>query len=172
MGVWRPLARITRPRLILIDDCTDVTANSSLSRLQLHLPDEADVIRRDRYRFIESAARPLIYRLLELFSQLTNGRSIWRPLSGPEQDCPLAMCDYRTICGSDLVEADVVFPHYCDEAYEILHNNAHRWFYQQAMTSDEVVMFKLYDSSNTEAKCRGSELPYARILFFMSADSI
>ncbi|KAI1319335.1 hypothetical protein F5Y16DRAFT_103064 [Xylariaceae sp. FL0255] len=108
----------------------DVTLNSGLRRLDLHVPNEADDIRKGRFRFI----------------------GIWRPLSTPYQDRPLAMLDHRSLRQEDLVPADIVFPHFCDEGYEILHNPHHRWFYKQGMETDEVIMFKLYDSSPQEIR--------------------
>lgn len=82
--------------------------------------------------------------------------SIWRPLTGPEQDSPLALCDFRTVDERDLVKTDIVFPHYCDEAYELYYNPAHRWFYKKDMSTDDVIIFKLDDSSDSEAKCESS----------------
>jgi hypothetical protein len=53
-----------------------------------------------------------------------------------------------------LVPADVVFPHYCDEGYELYYSPAHRWFYKRGMSTNEVILFKLDDSSESEAKCK------------------
>jgi hypothetical protein len=69
------------------------------------------------------------------------------------QDSPLALCDHRTISPSDLVPADIVFPHYLDEAYEVLHNPNHRWFYRQGMSDGDVILFKLADSAKDVAAC-------------------
>ncbi|KAK3990432.1 hypothetical protein QBC44DRAFT_239156 [Cladorrhinum sp. PSN332] len=103
----------------------DVTSNSGKRRLDLHLPDEADEIKKKgRWRMI----------------------GIWRPLTGPHQDRPLAVLDGRTLSQRDLVGADVVFPHYCDEGYELRRNPAHRWFYKRRMAVDDAIVFKLYDS--------------------------
>jgi len=78
--------------------------------------------------------------------------NIWRPISTPIQDCPLALCDYRTIDPTkDLIPADIVFPHYLDEAYEVLHSPNHRWFYKKGMDWDDVLLFKLGDNSPNEA---------------------
>ena len=54
---------------------------------------------------------------------------------------------------SDLIQADIVFPHYLDEAYEVLYNPAHRWFYKQGMKEGDVILFKLADNAENEAKC-------------------
>lgn len=79
--------------------------------------------------------------------------SIWRLLNGPGVNCPLAFCDARTVNQNDLVPADIVFPHFCDEGYEVKYNPAHRWYYKKQMTRDEVVIFKLADSENNCAQC-------------------
>jgi hypothetical protein len=52
-----------------------------------------------------------------------------------------------------LVKADIIFPHYSDEAYEVTFNPAHRWFYKKGMHWDDVLLFKLGDNSPTEAPC-------------------
>jgi hypothetical protein len=53
----------------------------------------------------------------------------------------------------DLVATDVLFPHFCDEAFEVKYNPRHRWYYKKGMSTDETVVFKLYDTKETEAKC-------------------
>lgn len=77
---------------------------------------------------------------------------MWRSIAGEEQDCPLALCDSRTVSPDDLVEVDAVYPHFCDEGYEVKYNPAHRWFYKSSMSTNEVIIFKLDDSSKAEAK--------------------
>ena len=78
--------------------------------------------------------------------------SIWRPISPvPVEDCPLALCDFRTVDWDDLVPMDIVYPHFVDEAYEVKYNPSHRWFYKKGMTQEDVIVFKLYDSLRSEA---------------------
>jgi len=77
---------------------------------------------------------------------------MWRPLTGPEQDYSLALCDARSLSEGDLVATDVLFPHFCDEAFELKYNPRHRWYYKKGMSTDETVIFKLYDTNDTEAK--------------------
>ena len=50
--------------------------------------------------------------------------------------------------------ADMIFPHYQDEAYEVLYNLGQRWFYKKRMESDDVLLFKLGDNSPDEAPCK------------------
>jgi hypothetical protein len=66
----------------------------------------------------------------------------------------LALCDIRTVSQKDLVAADIVFPHYLDEAYELLYNPNHRWFYKQEMKKDDVIIFKLADNAKDVANSK------------------
>ena len=74
--------------------------------------------------------------------------SIWRPLiKGNLQDCPLAVCDSRTVQDEDLVATDLVYAHYRGEHYRVKHNAAHRWYYWSRQTSDEVILIRNFDSA-------------------------
>jgi hypothetical protein len=84
----------------------------------------------------------------------TSLSSLWRTISSPVQDSPLALCDFRTVDPEDLVPADIVFPHYQDEAYEVLYNPDQRWFYKKEMGCDDLLLFKLGDNSADEAPCK------------------
>ena len=79
------------------------------------------------------------------------GYNIWRALSEPPQDVPLAVCDAQTVAPGDLVTGDAVFdapnqPEWGFEAYLVRHNPAHRWSYFSNMTRDEALIFKAYDT--------------------------
>ncbi|KAH7348509.1 hypothetical protein BKA65DRAFT_550582 [Rhexocercosporidium sp. MPI-PUGE-AT-0058] len=108
----------------------DATPTACVRRLQLFLPEQAPVLGKQRVRFL----------------------NIWRPITTPNQDSPLAVCDYRSLNPDrDLVAADIIFPHYQDEAYEVLYNPKQRWFYKKGMDWDDVIVFKLGDSQADEA---------------------
>lgn len=97
---------------------------------------------------------PPIYIPISCFPHQSHSlthHSIWRPLSVPVQDTPLALCDFRTVSSNDLVPMDIVYPHFVDEVYEVLPNPNHRWFYKKGMQQDEAIVFKLHDTSETEA---------------------
>jgi hypothetical protein len=64
------------------------------------------------------------------------------------------MCDFRSVDTKDLIPADIIFPHYQDEAYEVLSNPDQRWFYKKGMEWDDVLLFKLGDNSPDEAPCK------------------
>ncbi|KAK2803706.1 hypothetical protein FQN50_006924 [Emmonsiellopsis sp. PD_5] len=61
------------------------------------------------------------------------------------------MCDARTVNKEDLVSIDIVYPHFVDEAYEVLYDPAHRWFYKKGMKNDDIIIFKVGDTEETEA---------------------
>jgi hypothetical protein len=73
--------------------------------------------------------------------------SVWRPLSGPVNDYPLALGDARTFdLHRDGIASTLVFPHYVGQAIELHHNPEHQWYYVSEQKYDEVWIFKCYDS--------------------------
>jgi hypothetical protein len=77
--------------------------------------------------------------------------NIWRAISDPPQDVPLAVCDFRSVADADLVEADAIFdeagkPEWSFASWVIAHNPAHRWHWFSDMTRDEALVFKTHDS--------------------------
>jgi hypothetical protein len=82
--------------------------------------------------------------------------NIWRVLSPPPQDTPLALCDSRSVSPSDLVEADAMMdiPGKPESSYiglVIRYSPRHRWSYFPDMNRDEVLVFKAYDSDPGQA---------------------
>ncbi|WP_233472836.1 CmcJ/NvfI family oxidoreductase [Cupriavidus respiraculi] len=73
--------------------------------------------------------------------------NVWRSLSGPVLDTPLALCDARSVDAADLVGADVRYPNRTGDIYLMLHSPRHRWFHFSAMDRHEALVFKQYDSS-------------------------
>jgi hypothetical protein len=77
--------------------------------------------------------------------------NVWRVLSPPPQDVPLAVCDARSLAPEDLVPADAVFdvpdrPEWSFEGLLVRYNAAHHWCYFPNMTRDEALVFKTNDS--------------------------
>ncbi len=81
--------------------------------------------------------------------------NVWRPIVGPVQDVPLAVCDARSVVPADLVgtdihhfgEDDLEHPRYSGEIYSLVYNPRHRWYYAKDMQPDEVLLLKNWDSS-------------------------
>ena len=103
----------------------DHTARSGPQRVRDLLPDEAEELLKGRVQVI----------------------NLWRPIKGPLQDSPLAVCDATTIRADDLVPSDLVYPHRVGETYSVKYNPAHRWYYVPQMRTDEALLLKCSDTS-------------------------
>jgi hypothetical protein len=84
--------------------------------------------------------------------------NIWRVISQPPQDVPLAVCDARTVTPADLIFADAVFnspnrPQWSFEGIVVAHHANHRWHWYSDMTRDEALVFKTNDSDSKRAHC-------------------
>lgn len=102
----------------------------------------------------------------QAFSERTrpdNGRTvrraahynIWRVITPPPQDVPLAVCDARTLAPEDLALADAVFdapgkPEWSFEGLLVHYSSRHRWCYFSGMSRDEVLLFKTHDSDPSQ----------------------
>ncbi len=79
--------------------------------------------------------------------------NLWKAISEPPQDTPLAVCDATSVAAEDLIISHVVLGPPQDPAKEsklqtnmVQHNPNHRWVYYSGMTRDELLMFRGYDS--------------------------
>lgn len=77
--------------------------------------------------------------------------NIWRVLTPPPQDVPLALCDARTASTEDVTVGDAVIdaPNAPERRFEssLYHANpGHRWFWFSDMRQDEALVFKAFDS--------------------------
>lgn len=72
--------------------------------------------------------------------------NVWKPITGPVLDTPLAVCDARTLKQEDFVETDLVYSDRVGEVYSVAFSEAHRWYYVSEMRSDEALLLKCYDS--------------------------
>jgi hypothetical protein len=72
--------------------------------------------------------------------------NVWKPIRGPVQATPLAVCDARSIAPADLLQTDLRYRERNGEVYSLTFNPAHRWFYFPQMRADEALLLKCYDS--------------------------
>ncbi|MBT5413843.1 MAG: methyltransferase, partial [Rhodospirillaceae bacterium] len=83
--------------------------------------------------------------------RLAEGRfaviNVWRPIRGPLLRAPLAVADARSVAEGDLQAADLVYPDRVGEIYELAYGSQHGWYYVPAMTADEALLIKSYDSA-------------------------
>jgi hypothetical protein len=104
----------------------DYTVRSGPQRVRDLFPSEADELLKHRFAVI----------------------NVWRPISGPVQESPIAVCDARSIAQSDWVESDLKYRERTGEVYSITFNPHHRWFYFPQMQRDEAILLKCYDSKD------------------------
>ena len=86
----------------------DYTAKSGPRRVRDHLP-AAEAEDRLGHRFAEI--------------------NVWRPIRGPIESTPLAVCDAQSIDAKDFVPADLVYRDKVGEVYRFTYNPQHRWSY-------------------------------------------
>jgi hypothetical protein len=80
--------------------------------------------------------------------------NLWRPIVGPVQDNPLALCDARSVAPEDFVSTrihhyaddDLEQPRHVGEIYSVKYRPEHRWFYYSDLRPDECLFLKCFDS--------------------------
>ena len=72
---------------------------------------------------------------------------VWRPINGPIKSNPLAICDARSVEQKDFIKTERRYPNRTGETYRLSYNPSHKWFYFPNMKQNEVIVFKVYDSS-------------------------
>jgi hypothetical protein len=73
--------------------------------------------------------------------------NVWRPLTPPPQDVPLALCDQRTTDRDDWLVCQTLEPQLKEEMKHIvpLSNPSNRWYYFSNLTTDEAIVFRNYN---------------------------
>jgi len=104
----------------------DYTVKSAPRRVRDHLPEEADRLLQSRFAEI----------------------NVWRPIRGPIESSPLALCDARSLLPGDVVPCDLVYRDRVGETYGFTYNPQHRWYYFPRMERNEAILLKCYDSKD------------------------
>ena len=104
----------------------DYTLISGPQRVRDLLPAEADDLLKHRFAEI----------------------NVWRPIRGPVEESPLAVCDASSMTLRDFVATDLRYRDRTGEVYSVAFNPNHRWFYFPQMERDEVLLLKCYDSAD------------------------
>jgi hypothetical protein len=116
--------------------------------------------------YTHSSGKKRVRELLEarghmhLLQHRTALINVWRPIRGPVQDVPLAVCDAQSASLEDFVDTDIDHfaendlsrPSHSGEIYSVHYNPKHRWYYAPDMQPDEAWVFKGYDSLRTVAR--------------------
>lgn len=86
----------------------------------------------------DEAEERLQHRFMEI--------NVWRPIRGPVQEAPLAVCDARSMVQEDFVAMDLKYRDRTGEVYSVAFNPNHHWFYFPHMQKNEALLLKCYDS--------------------------
>lgn len=116
----------------------DFTINSAAQRVRdLLPPDEAEERLQKRYGSI----------------------NVWRPIVGPVETAPLAICGWDSIDNDNLVAAERRYEDRIGGVLHLIHNPEQRWYYFPRMERQEVVLLKCFDSlddGTAKWTCHGS----------------
>ncbi|KAI5865743.1 hypothetical protein GGS23DRAFT_353137 [Durotheca rogersii] len=102
----------------------DQSYKGAITRLEVHLPEDAERLRKTRFRIV----------------------NVWKPLT-TATNWPLAICDSSTVREEDLVTTDLVRRKYVGETFYSRFNPRHKWYYLSNQEPNEVTMLKIHDSS-------------------------
>ncbi|TAQ88908.1 hypothetical protein B7494_g2748 [Chlorociboria aeruginascens] len=108
-------------------------------------------------RFLDRQESPMSERRDDLLSRCYEflKQVVWRVTKGPNQDWPLAVCDYTSVdCGADLEATDIVHKEWVGESGRVYHNPKHKWYFLDQQQAQDVIVFRNTDS-------RGFDIPYA-----------
>ena len=89
-------------------------------------------------------------RAQELLARRYAFINIWRPLRGPVDTQPLAICDARTVEFEDFISAHLRYPDRSGKVFSVKHNQSHRWCYLAAMEDKEIVLIKCFDTAGPD----------------------
>jgi len=73
--------------------------------------------------------------------------NVWRSVGATAERMPLAVADARTMAPGDFVATDLVYEDRTGEIYQVANGPGQRWYYFSAMTRDEVVLLKCFDTA-------------------------
>ena len=93
---------------------------------------------------------------------LSSGRfaiiNVWRNMAHePVATHPLALCDAASVRPEDLVVFEIHYSDRIGENYFAKHSDDHQWYFYPALTRDEAVLIKQWDSGGEMALSNGAK---------------
>ena len=83
--------------------------------------------------------------------------NVWRNIAQePVARHPLALCDAQSVFPQDLVVFEIHYQDRVGENYFAKHSPHHQWYYYPALTHDEVLLIKQWDSAGEMARSEGT----------------
>ena len=84
--------------------------------------------------------------------------NLWRNIAPePVATEPLALCDAASVHPDDLVVFEVYYSDRIGENYLAKHADGHRWYFYPALTRDEALLIKQWDSAGGLARSKGAK---------------
>lgn len=120
---------VKRPAVLLVH--SDYTPKSGVQRVKDILPAEAETLLKGRVAFY----------------------NVWKPLSDPVEELPLAMCDSQTSTDEDMLLMELKYKERTGEIYVMRHAPQHKWYYFPNMQADDALLLKTYDTE-TDGRAR------------------
>ena len=114
----------------------------------------------DTYRTALSHGETLLDEA-DVMRALDSGRfaliNLWRNIAAePVATYPLALCDAASVHPDDLVVFEIHYADRIGENYFAKHADAHRWYFYPALTRDEALLIKQWDSAGGMARSEGA----------------
>jgi len=137
----------------------DYTLTSAPQRLRdLTKPPGAN----DTVRFMLKDGESLIGPDLAEQALATGGRfaiiNVWRNIAKePVATNPLALCDAHSVAPDDLVVFEIHYKDRIGENYFAKHSARHHWYYYPAITANEALLIKQWDSDGRLARTQGAK---------------
>ncbi|KAF2240818.1 hypothetical protein BU26DRAFT_556598 [Trematosphaeria pertusa] len=78
--------------------------------------------------------------------------SLWRPINGPVESWPLALCDGRTVSPTSLIASERLRSTWSGGTTFVLHEEGNKWYFMSNQRNDEVAIFKNFDSKEDVAQ--------------------
>lgn len=82
--------------------------------------------------------------------------SLWRPISGPIEDHPIAVCDSRALDLHNLIETDMILGDYTGTLLypQYKPNDTYQWYYMSRQDVEDVLIFKSFDTKKGSVRCK------------------
>jgi len=153
---------ITGSNEILVFDHT-LRSDSSTIRSQHNSRETASVIHSD---YTEASAEKRLRDLLskdEAAERLQSRFAIinvWRSIAGKVVQTPMTCCDAQTLAEANVIPSERRAKDRIGELELVSFNPSHRWYYYPAMTEDEVLLIKTYDSARDGRAIRSAHTAF------------
>jgi hypothetical protein len=84
--------------------------------------------------------------------------NLWRNIARePVATNPLALCDAGSVRPEHLVVFEIHYPDRVGENYFAKHSDGHQWYFYPALTRDEALLIKQWDSAGELARTKGAK---------------